>query len=72
MTLYEILHLHAGLTTREAQRIHRIIKKQAGAPRPRSTPAFVLEGKQYQLTRLVRSRVEGDEGAVLIIKNITL
>jgi hypothetical protein len=45
---------------------------QAGVRRPRSTPAFVLQGNQFQLTRLVQSRVEGDGYAVLAIKNITL
>lgn len=71
MTLHEIL-LHAGLTPSEAKRVHRIIKMQAGVRRPRSTPAFVLQGNQFQLTRLVQSRVEGDGYAVLAIKNITL
>ena len=64
--------LDAGLNSYEASRIHRHIRKLSGAQGQRSTPALVLDGKDFELTRLVRSRVEGEEHQVFTIKNITL
>jgi len=71
MTLKQML-LDAGLTPLEASRIHRHILNISGDQRQRSTPALVLDGKEFQLMTLVRSRVEGEEHQVFTIKNITL
>ena len=71
MTLYEML-LNAGLHPSEARRIHNHIKKLSGGHGLRSSPALVLQGKDFELTRLVRSRVEGEEEQVFTIKNIKL